>query len=114
MHAHPYIERVDLSGIGIAESAAGRVLGVIHPEAVPEQHYLQLRPGHEGVPAMLLAWAERLPAEPSGVAPVGRVGVFVDDSDPELQALVAERGCGASPASARHAPAAGEGSGAWP
>lgn len=97
MHAHPYIERVDLSSIGIAESAAGRVLGLVHPEAVPEQRYLQVRPGHENVRPALLEWAERHPAEPTGVAPAGRVGVFVDDSDAGLQGLVVERGYRPSP-----------------
>lgn len=91
MHAHPLIERIDRSSIGIAETAAGRTVGVIHPEHVPDQRYVQLRPGHERVLPALVEWAEHHPAEPPGVKPTG-LGVALQADARAALTRVAEAG----------------------
>ncbi|MGD8683129.1 MAG: GNAT family N-acetyltransferase [Chloroflexota bacterium] len=91
MHGHALIERIALSSIGVAEMGHGRIVGVVHPEHVPQERYLQVRPGHEAVRPLLLDWAEQHPADPGGSA-AARVAVFVDDADRSWQDLMAARG----------------------
>jgi hypothetical protein len=92
MHSLWLVDEVDLTCARVAEDEAGQVVGVVHPEHVPLRGYLQLRRSHAVARGVLLDWAEGHLGHAGGDPPRARLGLYIDDADPELQALVAARG----------------------
>ncbi len=97
MHAHSNVDNVDLGSIGIAEDDEGTVVGVVHPEHSPATCYFQLRPGHSHVKPMLFDWAEAHMGGWSQSSQRNMLGLYVDDSDSEMQEIAARRGHSRSP-----------------
>ncbi len=92
MHSHPYFENIDLGRIGIAEEHDGTVTGVVHPEHAPAFCYVQARPGHTGVKPQLVDWAEAHLGDWSRTLEQEAFGLYVDDTDTDLQGILADRG----------------------
>jgi GNAT superfamily N-acetyltransferase len=92
MHAHPYIENIEPSLIGIAELTDGTVIGLVHPEHAPAFCYLQVRPGYERVKTLLVDWAEERLGGWSRTLERDLLGIHVDDSDGDLQSILRDRG----------------------
>lgn len=91
MHAHPFVLRLDLSQIGIAEDH-GHIVGVIHPESDPAYCYLQAHPGTGAVKEVLVDWALDHLGGASDALGGEVVGIWVPDPDPGLEAILTARG----------------------
>lgn len=91
MHAHPFVEHIDLTRIGIAEHH-GRVVGVIHPEDHPAFCHLQAHPGTAAVKESLVGWAEAHLGGMSETFGGPVLGIWVPDPDPGLEAILEEHG----------------------
>jgi len=92
MHSHPYVENVDLRCIGIAVDDDGVVVGVVHPEHSPAFCYFQVRPGHSAVKPILVDWAEAHLGGWSRSLEQDMLGLYVDDTDVDLQTILTDRG----------------------
>ncbi|HEX5630341.1 MAG TPA: hypothetical protein VFY15_01650, partial [Acidimicrobiia bacterium] len=91
MHAHPFVEKLDLSRIGIAE-AHGHIVGAVHPEHDPALCHLQAHPGTAAVKQALVEWA--LGHFGGRVQRFGGsvVGIWVAAPDPALEAALESHG----------------------
>lgn len=89
MHAHPFVERLDLSRVGIAEDH-GHIVGVVHPEHDPALCHLQAHPGTAAVKQALVQWA--LTHLGGRVKRLGGpvLGIWVPGPDPSLEAVLAD------------------------
>jgi predicted N-acetyltransferase YhbS len=89
MHFHPLVDDVDLSRIGVWESA-GEIVGVVHPEHASGRVYLQVDPACDAVREKMLIYAEEyLSVQRDGVR---RLGVHINDADNWCQHMAAARG----------------------
>ena len=95
MHAHPFVMRLDLSQIGIAEDH-GHVVGVVHPEEHPAFCFLQAHPGTAVVKEALVDWALHHLGGISQSLGGEVIGIWVPDPDPGLDAILTERGFAAT------------------
>lgn len=95
MHAHPFVDRIDLSRIGIAEHHR-HVVGVIHPEHHPAFCHLQAHPGTAEVKAALVDWAIGTCGGHSETFGGEVIGIWVPDPDPGLEAILTDRGFASS------------------
>jgi predicted N-acetyltransferase YhbS len=90
MFAHPFVDRVDLTSIGIAD-AGDQILGLVHPEDHMAFVYFPIRDGCDEVKPALLDWAQaHFGAWSNGF---GRrlLGLWVDEHDEVLAELARER-----------------------
>jgi len=95
MHAHPLVESLDLSRIGIAEDHR-HVVGVIHPEHHPAFCYLQAHPGTATVKEALVDWAMSTCGGKSVRFGGEVIGIWVPEPDPGLEAILSDRGFAAT------------------
>jgi hypothetical protein len=91
MFAHPHIDDVDVSSIGIAESG-DEIVGVVHPEDSNAFVYFQIRPGVDGVREPLLEWAESHFGGWSHSLEAEVLGLWIDRHDGALARLASQRG----------------------
>lgn len=89
MHFHPLIKQVRLDSIGIWTEGE-EIVAVVHPEHEMGVAYFELRPEYAHLKQDMLAHAEdHISSENKGVR---QLGVYVNDTDIELQTLVDDRG----------------------
>jgi predicted N-acetyltransferase YhbS len=89
MHYHPLIRRVDLDPIGIWE-AAGKIVGVIHPEHRTGTVYVEVDQAYPHLKRDILEYAEEhLAAESDGVR---SLRVYINDSDNTLRQIAGQMG----------------------
>ncbi len=91
MFSHPFIDRVDLSSIGVLE-AADEILGVVHPEDSMTFVYFAVRQGHDEAKPALLDWAETHFGGWSHSFERSMLGLWIDEHDEMLTKLALERG----------------------
>lgn len=91
MHYLSLSDGLPFERFGVAE-AGGQMVGLVHFEHNPAFNYLQLRPGYENAASDLLDWADHHLGGDS--VSFGRrvLGIYVDDTDADLQEAVARRG----------------------
>ena len=90
MHAHPNIDDVDLTRIGIAEGQDGSIVGAVHPEHTPAFGYLQTATPKARL--ALLEWAEEHLGGWSETFQRQAFGLYVDDTDDDLRNILEDRG----------------------
>ena len=78
------------AAVGLWESAAGSLVGAVHPESAGEA-WLEVHPACRWLEAEMLKWAEANLAHP-GADGSPRVSVFAGDDDQQRQELLASRG----------------------
>lgn len=90
MNFHPCLDSPVLAKIGIWE-AEGQIVAVAHNESQAGEAFFQFHPDYRALRTEMLAYAEQNLA---GVDDAGRetLRVYVNDNDPEFQALVQRRG----------------------
>ena len=96
MHFHPYIDGIPLERFGVAVED-GQIVGVVHLEHSPAFTYFQVRPGCDHVKEALLDHAERNFGGYSRSLEQNVLGMFVNEFDETMTALLRERGYRQSP-----------------
>jgi predicted N-acetyltransferase YhbS len=91
MHFHPFIVGLPLETIGVAE-AGGQIVGVVHFEDSPAFVYFQIRPGWAAIGPELIGWAEERLGGWSHTLERNVIGLYIDETKPDLAALAADRG----------------------
>lgn len=91
MHAHPFIENLDLSTIAVYEDE-GRIVGVAHPEDKPTFIYFQRHPDYDHTIPLMFEHADRYFGGPSIMLQRNIIGLFINDFDIALEAAAADRG----------------------
>lgn len=92
MHYHPFIWKLDLTRIGIAEEN-GQILGVVHFESNHAEVRMEIRPGFEYIKVNLLDYAEA-----NGFQGMSRSrkklfrAVYIPEFDTEFEKIVSARG----------------------
>ncbi|MBI5156442.1 MAG: GNAT family N-acetyltransferase [Acidimicrobiia bacterium] len=97
MHAHPLVEGLDLSRVGVAEDHR-HIVGVVHPEHDPAFCHLQAHPGTAAVKEGLVDWAMSKCGGESAAFGGEVIGIWVPEPDPGLEAILRDRGFAATDA----------------
>jgi predicted N-acetyltransferase YhbS len=90
MHSHPALDESALDRIGIWEDS-GEIVAVVHYESALGEVFFQIHPDYSYLRPDMLDYAEK---RLFGISRTGRryVQAFVNDFDPEFEALVQFRG----------------------
>jgi predicted N-acetyltransferase YhbS len=90
MHSHPALDGSALDRIGIWEDA-GEIVAVVHYELALGEVFFQVHPDYSELKCEMLDYAEK---RLFGISEAGRrtVQAFVNDIDPQFEALVRSRG----------------------
>lgn len=91
MHYHPGISNINLEKIGIAEDD-GKVVGVVHPESVERQVYIQTHPDYDHIKPLLLDYAEdNFQGMSQSIGKLIRA-IYINEHDTTLTQLAQSRG----------------------
>jgi predicted N-acetyltransferase YhbS len=90
MHSHPYFKDGLLDSFRIWEDD-GKIVGVVHPESLPEEAFFEIHPDYPHLKAEMFAYTEE---HIKGRGPDGRICVlaFINDFDKEFEALAEAHG----------------------
>jgi GNAT superfamily N-acetyltransferase len=90
MHSHPALDASALDRIGIWEDA-GVIVAAVHHESEPGEAFFQVHPNYAHLKAEMLDYAEK---RLFGRSETGwrTIWAFVNDIDPQFEALVRSRG----------------------